>query len=83
MLVGLLAMCGVFVAVGTIARLIIQRFQRKPPNPLTDKVIESVALEGDVITAIRWHRELHGSSLTDAKAAVEGIVAQHKGLTSP
>lgn len=76
-----LALAAVGLAVGLAAHFIYRRFQRKPPHPLTDAAIERVALEGDTITAIRWHRELHNSSLPVAKAAVEGMVAQGREVT--
>lgn len=65
-----------FVFLLGLAHRVYSRFQRKAPEPLTDADIERVAREGDIITAIRWHRELHGSDLAVAKATVENIVAQ-------
>ena len=64
----------VFVWLLMRATAFVQRFQRQPPSPLTDADIERVAREGDTVTAIRWHRELHNSKLPAARAAVEGML---------
>lgn len=69
----LIGMGTTFVWLGTHVFGYLQRFQRQPPEPLTDEDIERVAREGDMATAVRWHRTLHGSSLPDAKAAVEEL----------
>ena len=50
-----------------------------PPEPFDDtKIIEQVR-RGNTLEAIKIHRETYGSSLTQAKKAVEDLRAKYSG----
>lgn len=58
---------------------LVSRLTREPsPHPLTDEHIRQAVRAGDAVKAVRYHRELHGSTLPAAKAAIDQLIAEGK-----
>jgi large subunit ribosomal protein L7/L12 len=64
---------GIIVVVA-IAGMIGGKTIPSAPQNVSDEDIQSLAMQGQKIQAIKWYRSLHGVGLKDAKDAVEKMI---------